>query len=422
MSALPPTSSHLPTDPSPRSTITPLKPVRRLGLLAHGFASWGGGLDFLRSIATALHHADPTVELHVLMPQRGPLVVARNLRDTARRLLGRATTAGHQPHPDHLKRALAGTGARLHQLDIGPRAVARATARLRLDALVPAISPQRPGGAPWVGYIFDFQHKHLPHFFTDAERAKRDREFGTMLNSAAAVIVNARDVLKDIEQFYPQRRAKVFALPFSPAPASDSFSVDVQDAIARHQVPGPYFIVCNQFWKHKDHGTAFRAFATLAARHTDLRLVCTGATSDYRFPRYFDELMQTATAAGVADRILALGLIPKADQLALLRGAVALVQPTLFEGGPGGGAVFDAIAVGQRCIVSDIPVNTEIAEPGVTFFEAGNADALADRMAAVLAEAPPAPLTPAELMARGIERRRACGQVLLQAVARVRGN
>jgi glycosyltransferase involved in cell wall biosynthesis len=393
---------------------------RRLGLLAHGFASWGGGLDFLRGIATALSHADPDVELYVLAPIRGPLVAVRNLRDAARGLLGRSNMGAHRPQVAHLERALADTGAILHRIDSGPRALARAAARLRLDALLPAIAPQPSANTPWVGYIFDFQHKHLPQFFSEDERQTRDREFGRMLAEAPAVIVNARDVVKDINAYYPGHRARVYAMPFSPAPAGDAFSVEIADACRRYGVQGPYFIVCNQFWKHKDHGTAFRAFAQVARRHPGLKLVCTGATWDYRFPDHFDQLMTQAASDGVAHRILAMGLIPKPDQLALLRGAVALVQPTLFEGGPGGGAVYDAVSVGQRSLVSDIPVNTEIDEPGVNFFEAGAPASLAAGMEAALATPAPAAMDPAALIARGIERRRACGHVLLQAVDFVR--
>jgi glycosyltransferase involved in cell wall biosynthesis len=241
-----------------------------------------------------------------------------------------------------------------------------------------------------------------------------------MLENATGLIVNARDVVKDIERYYPGHRAKVFALPFSPAPAADFFSVEPQCAAIRYQVHSPYFIVCNQFWKHKDHRAAFKAFAMVARQHPELTLVCTGGTSDYRFPGYFDDLMREATRDGVADRIKVLGLIPKADQMALLQGAVALVQPTLFEGGPGGGAVFDAVAVGQRSVVSDISVNKEIDEPTVSFFEAGNAEALASRMTTLLAETPPSTVAKELLIARGIKRRRACGHVLLQALDFVR--
>ncbi|WP_198937868.1 glycosyltransferase [Pelomonas sp. KK5] len=392
---------------------------KRLGLLAYGFIGWGGGLDFLRGIATGLRHADPELELHVLVPMRGPLATARSLRDAVRGLLGRPTGAAHQPHLEHLERALADTDAILHKIDLGPRAAARAASRLQLDALIPAFVPQASGAPPWVGYIYDFQHKRLPQFFSSEECARRDIDFGRMLDSAEAVIVNARDVEHDIERYFPHRRARIFALPFSPAPGHDAFAVQPDDACRRHGIVGPYFIVCNQFWKHKDHGTAFKALAVLAKRHPELSLVCTGATSDYRFPGYFDELMKQAAHDGIDGRIHALGLIPKPDQLALIRGAVALIQPTLFEGGPGGGAVYDAIALGQRAIASDIPVNTEIDDSLVSFFRTGNADSLADAMLAAWADhaARECPPPPEELIARGVERRRACGDVLLQAVA-----
>jgi glycosyltransferase involved in cell wall biosynthesis len=223
-------------------------------------------------------------------------------------------------------------------------------------------------------------------------------------------------VVKDIQQHYPDHQAQIFALPFSPAPGEDAFLIEVSDAKIRYGVGAPYFIICNQFWKHKDHYTAFRALAAIASQQLELMLVCTGATHDYRFPGYFDELMQESEDIGIANRIKVLGMIPKADQMALLRGAIALVQPTLFEGGPGGGAVYDSVAIGQRAIVSDIAVNKEIDEPTITYFEAGNSDALASRMLAVLAEATTVALSRDELCAHGRARQRKCGEVILEAL------
>lgn len=394
---------------------------QRLGLLAHGFASWGGGIDFLRLTASSLRYADPKLELHVLAPVRGPLVILRNLRDWIRNTLGMGATVATRPTLADLERALSGTGAILHLIDLGPRALARATEKLRLDAVLPAMVPQPTNNPPWVGYLYDFQHKHLPQFFSPEECARRDVAFGRMLDCAPAVIVNAQSVVRDIERFFPNHRARVFVLPFSPAPGSGAFSVNVDDACRRHGVCRPYFIICNQFWKHKDHGTAFKAFATLVQQHPGLSLVCTGATGDHRFPGHFEELMREARLDGVADRIHSLGLIPKLDQLALMRGAIALIQPTLFEGGPGGGAVYDAVGLGQRSIVSDIPVNTEIDDPMVTFFKVGDAESLTAAMEASLAtfNGQLAPLDQAILIARGIDRRRTCGKILLRVVAEV---
>lgn len=408
-------------NPTLSGSTFPAKRPLRIGLLAHGFANWGGGVDFLRIVATSLRHADSDLELHVLAPMRGPRLRLRRVRDWLRSYQGKGSMAAHRPALADLERAFYGTGAVLHPIDLGSSVLYRTTARLGLDVLLPAMSPLTSDAPPWLGYVFDFQHKHLPQFFTSEECVQRDADFGRMLNAASAVIVNARDVVNDIDRFFPNRSARVFSMPFSPAPSSDAFSVDVDDACRRHGIEGPYFIVCNQFWKHKDHGTVFKAFAAFAKQVPEVSLVCTGATNDYRFPSYFDELMREAVCDGIAGRIHTLGLIPKLDQLALIRGAIALVQPTLFEGGPGGGSVYDAVALGQRAIVSDIPVNIEISDPEVTFFRAGDANSLAAEMSVAwigCEDRPPVPI-PAELIARGIERRRACGDVLLQAIAHV---
>jgi hypothetical protein len=60
------------------------------------------------------------------------------------------------------------------------------------------------------------------------------------------------------------------------------------------------------------------------------------------------------------------GVIPKRHQVELVKGATALIQPTLFEGGPGGLSVplHDTLVLD-----SDIPVNREIRSDDVLFFE-----------------------------------------------------
>lgn len=95
-------------------------------------------------------------------------------------------------------------------------------------------------------------------------------------------------------------------------------------------------------------------------------------------------------------------------------------KATLFEGGPGGGAVYDGIALGSRCLVSDIEVNREINEPEISFFSAKDPAALAALMAEVLSD-PCAVRPSAERLAeRGRARRVACGEQLLAAIRYVR--
>jgi len=112
------------------------------------------------------------------------------------------------------------------------------------------------------------------------------------------------------------------------------------------------------------------------------------------------------------------GFASEADRAPLtMKDAVALVQSTLFEGGPGGGAVYDAVSLGAPSLVSDIAVNREIDEPTVRFFRVRDPDDLAAAMERCLAGDVPARSTPEDLLVQGRIRRTACGRVLMQAAA-----
>ncbi|MDP9123120.1 MAG: glycosyltransferase [Pseudomonadota bacterium] len=375
-------------------------------------------------MSSMLYASGTPVELHLLLPVRGPLALARALILRTRRqwlrLRGKPVAQHYAPDVAAIVATLGGTGGHVivHAIDRGDRALARATRRLQLDVLLPSFEPLPYGrGIRWVGYLYDFQHRYLAHLFAADECARRDAAMARMLDTASAVIVNAQAVAEDVRTFFPQAKARVFALPFAPVPNRSWFDLDVSGTQARYNIRGEYFIVCNQFWTHKNHAVAFDAFASIARENPQVSLVCTGATSDHRDPEFFGELMERATALGVRERLHILGLIPKLDQIALMRGALALVQPTLFEGGPGGGAVYDAIGVGQRCIVSDIPVNRELDEPGIVFFPPHDSAALARAMARMLAEPVGSTASADSLMALGRARRAAGGARLLEAIA-----
>jgi glycosyltransferase involved in cell wall biosynthesis len=396
--------------------------MTRIVVWTHGFQGWGGGIDFLRMVISSLQHADPACEVHLAIPSRGPRLLLKGLARSAHHSLVRFVRGNvlptEPPALDHVLDLARDSirPIRVHQIDVGAAALAGLSRRIGADAIVPAFVPLPPAfPVPWVGYVTDFQHRHLPQLFSSAERARRDVHFRRMLTAARSVIVNARTVAADALAFHPTARARTFVLPFSAAPQPD-WLVDKRAVDSVYGIDNPYFIVCNQFWKHKDHVTAFDAFSSIAARWEQVDLVCTGATHDYRDATYFGSLQRQLAASGLGSRVRILGAIPKRDQIALLRGAVALLQPTLFEGGPGGGAVFDAVALGVLCLVSSIPVNVEIDEPGVQYFAPRDAAGLASLMHNALAEERPARPATEHLLALGAERRARCGLKILDAV------
>jgi glycosyltransferase involved in cell wall biosynthesis len=230
-----------------------------------------------------------------------------------------------------------------------------------------------------IGYIYDFQHIYFPQFFSKRAIARRNKLFGEMLIQARVVIVNAQSVSQDIKKYFPETRAKIIALPFSPSPQPDWF-VDKSDILKKYQITRNYFIICNQFWEHKDHLTAFKAFAELISKYDNVDLICTGNTADSRNPSFFEDLKNSLSKLGIETRVKILGLIPKRDQIELLKRANAVIQPTLFEGGPGGGSIYESIALDVPSIVSDIPVNKEINCGRITFFSSQNHRQLAHVM------------------------------------------
>lgn len=289
------------------------------------------------------------------------------------------------------------------------------------DATMPfAASPVR-FPVPWVGYIPDLQHRHHPEFFSAQERAQRDLQFAELLRDAKAIIVNSCDTKRDIGHFYPGYERAIFNLPFAPVLNPEWLEDLPQRTVSRYRLPERYFLISNQFWIHKSHLTAFEALSTLGRDHAAASMVCTGSTTDYRQPGYFPRLQRQIADLGLQSRILILGRIPKRDQIQIMRGAVAVVQPTLFEGGPGGGAVYDAVSTGTPAIVSDIPVNreVEIDDGSVQFFRAGSVEDLAEKMRAALERRPETPSND-ELRRRSDDRAEQLGSRLLAAIEHAR--
>ena len=270
---------------------------------------------------------------------------------------------------------------------------------------------------PWVGTLPDCQHKHLPQFFSAEELARRDGLYRYLLDRAPVVLVWSHDARNDVLRLFGQRRAEVIALPFAAAPRREWFAGDPEATRLKYQLPKDYFICSNQFWAHKNHGIILAALRLARLEGEPCFVAFTGTPHDDRDPRYFGRLMQKAQDTGVANDFKVLGLLPKLDQISLMRAARAVVQPSLFEGGPGGLSSSDAISVGQRLIVSDIPINREIERYVDHYFNPTDARALLEIMRAV-GKTSKIKLSPDELIRLGTERRMECGRVLRAAFSR----
>lgn len=359
-----------------------------IGVSTQDFVCWGGGVGFIENLLFGLLAVPEHVsKITVFVPEKpGPIgnLVAKVKRavfepsNAAQHLFGRAPS---QAAWEMAPALFAGICPNVVAFDGSALTLSRLCQRLRVDILLPITKPSKKYGVPWVGYLPDCQHRYYPKFFSAHEIAFRNRYFSNMLLDADVVIVNSREAAADLDSFFPDGSAKIFALPFAPILRSnDIYNIISQTPLAKkkYATGDKYLIISNQFWIHKDHSTAFKAFA-LAVEDNDLAgftLVCTGTQDDYRFPGYFTELQSLIASLHIKDRIIFTGYIDKLDQLALLNGAKILLQPTLFEGGPGGGAAYDSVALGTPSLLSNIKVNLEIDDPSVAFFDARDVQSL----------------------------------------------
>ncbi|MGD9669407.1 MAG: glycosyltransferase family 4 protein [Hyphomicrobiaceae bacterium] len=231
-------------------------------------------------------------------------------------------------------------------------------------------------------WIADFQHTKLPELFSPDELAQRDGYFRRCAEGCTVIIVSSEDARRDFAAFLPQYAHKARVLPF--VSLAGRFHADDDTAAAimnRYDIVDPYFHLPNQFWKHKNHAVVVEALKLARQRGTPLKVVSTGHTADRRHPDHFPALVEQIKVAGCTEDFKILGVVPYGDAATLMRYAVAIINPSLFEGWST--SVEESKSLGKTVILSDIPVHREQAPPHGHYFAPHEAEALLEHMVSV---------------------------------------
>ena len=218
-----------------------------------------------------------------------------------------------------------------------------------------------------IGYIYDLQHRDIPKYFSQKEKQRRNLEFCNIIKYNEKFFVNSNFVKRGVLKNFNTTKNDIFKIPFLPYIIDEVKNINI-DLKRKYGIYQNYFIICNRFWKHKNHDIVFEAFSKFIISKKNYQLVCTGDISDTRDPNYFGYLNKKYKTLIANQKIKILGLISRDDQLNLLNNANAVIQPTLYEGGPGGFASYEAIAFQKPLIISNIPINREIKYKKAKFF------------------------------------------------------
>lgn len=226
-----------------------------------------------------------------------------------------------------------------------------------IDVFFP-IPPCENAGIPYVFWLPDFQYLRRPDLMTEALCKQLEGYFREHVHSASRVILSSEDARNDFARVYPDKLDRTHVVRFCSVPDEDWWKLSPASVAEQYRLPERFFIVCNQFTRHKNHMTLLHALLQLAERgEGDIHLVCTGSTFDHRQEDYVGQVKNYLAANDLEARVHILGLIPRAEQIALLRQSVAVLQPSWFEGWST--IIEDAKTLGKPVLASDLPVHRE---------------------------------------------------------------
>jgi glycosyltransferase involved in cell wall biosynthesis len=331
-------------------------PLIRVGFILHQLTiNWMGGVHYFSNLLNALYaQADRRIEVVVFIGER-----------TDRRIL-----SGF-PAVDVITSSMFD--------DIGPLFFLRRVFRrvfhrdrvlewlLRMhgiQVLSHAGHLGRDSAIPTLGWVGDLQHLHHPEFFTDAEIKVRDNSLTGLCRYASRVLTSSEYELGVLQERDPDCAKHARVLRFvAPSPVV----VLALDDAGGTDFGKKYFYLPNQFWVHKNHCVVIEALRLLKASARPVCVLATGHTADYRHPGFFDSIISSIREAGVGELFTVLGVVPRAEVGRLMRDAVAVINPSLYEGWST--TVEESKSMGKQTILSDIPVHREQAPPDGLYFD-----------------------------------------------------
>jgi glycosyltransferase involved in cell wall biosynthesis len=338
----------------------------RIGIILTGDYGWAGGVYYSLNIIKLLSRISATKNIQVVA-----IVNASTPGEVINELPKQHVEISYLDQKPFLYK--------LYYKFFGNRFVADINV-LKLNVLYPLIAYD-PAHAKLnckvLYWLYDFQHKFLPALFSSEELKSRDLTFQNIASFGKDIVFSSYDSKSHFDQFYKESKANRHVYNF--VSLLEHQQPETSTAVA---ISEKYFIVCNQFWPHKNHMAVFKALALLLKEKKDIHIVFTGKFDDERNKVYVNELKAFIDQHSLRDHVTLTGFISREEQIQLIKNARAIIQPSFFEGWST--VIEDAKALNKLMIVSDIPVNREQIAKNAWFFVPESEQVLAEHIITVL--------------------------------------
>jgi len=227
-----------------------------------------------------------------------------------------------------------------------------------LDSIrgIDALNLPRPLGAfskRSLAWIPDLQDIERPEFFSSEEILRRKNLRKKYLNRNRAFIFSSSHSLNVFNSIGYQEPLIAGTLRFT-----SIFESELEDRFSTLTCNGckenGFFYLPNQWWVHKNHPWALESFLEYQKSGGTAHLVMTGTEVDSRWPDYSAHTILTKFSVKNVHR---LGLVKRSLQRELYDKAIAVIQPSSYEGWST--TIEEALSLGAPVIASDIPSNSE---------------------------------------------------------------
>jgi glycosyltransferase involved in cell wall biosynthesis len=239
-------------------------------------------------------------------------------------------------------------------------------------------------GCPGMLTIHDLQPLVMPQHFDPVKRWFARVSIPPSARHARVIITLTEVTRQMMVERLGVEAARIEVIPAgihipTPAEVAVERAVDVRTHYGLGDAP--FFLYPAITYPHKNHVFLVEAFAPVARRFPEARLVLTGGSAQHE-----RALGAVVDDLGVAGQVRRLGRIPRAHLDALYHEATALVFPSRFEGF--GMPLLEAMSRGCPVVAADATALPEVGGDGAVLLPLQDVDRWSEELSLLLTDAP----------------------------------
>ena len=206
--------------------------------------------------------------------------------------------------------------------------------------------------------IWDFQEIINPSNFSFNQRVLRNFNHFMCLTNSSKVILSTKHDQNIFSEGKHKNKKKSYVMNM-PDPLTDFKIISKKKILDKYKIKNKkYFILPNQYWKHKNHILALKALESLESFwKKKILIVSTGANHDWRYLDHFKYIKSYILEKNLKKNYQILGLIDRNDLFNLIYHSIGVIQPSKSEGESG--SVEMAKSFNKITLLSVIDVHKE---------------------------------------------------------------